>query len=570
MYYTDNQGNRVPISEADQRWLNDSWFHTQQLKLPTDAPRAALTYRVSTKGQVDHDDIPLQKIECRKFAQNHGWRVVAEEAEKGISGSKVSASKRDVIQKLREEAEKKNFDILLVYMFDRLGRIDSETPFVLEWFVNHGVQMWSTHEGQQRIENHADKLMNYIRFWQAAGESDKTSMRTRDRLRQIVSSGHYTGGFVPYGYRIVEKGRVNKREQAVKDLEINEDEAVWVREIFERAANEGASGYYLAKVLNERGLRTRQGAKFQANNVLRIIRHEGYTGYIITKSARSEYIPELQIVDKELFQRANEMVSRRSTKLEEAKRLASQSDNPTLLAGIVRCAHCGAKMSAFLHTDRYKLADGTVREKVQPKYNCYQRGQKLKDCDGQSLYLAQRVDDVVLEVVHEMFTRIRTNPYDATAERRVRQMEQEQRRQKQEAEKKLKAIQHRLEGYEDEVIRVIDGTSKFSDEMLARLIARTEAELQQEKQNYEELCRGLQTKETVSDIRTYYRDFLGWANEFVCASLPRKRAILSQLLDSVDVGRGYKIIIHMNVNYEQFLHPDTQEEFCTADICAGG
>ena len=89
---------------------------------PTEAPRAALTYRVSTKGQVDHDDIPLQKIECRKFAQNHGWRVVAEEAEKGISGSKVSASKRDVIQKLREEAEKKNFDILLVYMFDRLGR----------------------------------------------------------------------------------------------------------------------------------------------------------------------------------------------------------------------------------------------------------------------------------------------------------------------------------------------------------------------------------------------------------------------------------------------------------------
>ena len=80
----------------------------------------------------------------------------------------------------------------------------------------------------------------------------------------------------------------------------------------------------------------------------------------------------------------------------------------------------------------------------------------------------------------------------------------------------------------------------------------------------------MQTKETVSDIRTYYRDFLGWANEFDCASLPRKRAILSQLLDSVEVGRGYKIIIHMNVNYEQFLHPDTQEEYWSADVCAGG
>ena len=103
--------------------------------------------------------------------------MVLEKAEKGISGSKVSANKRDVIQELRSEANKGNFDILLVYMFDRLGRIESETPFVLEWFVQHGIQMWSTHEGQQRIESHGDKLMNYIRFWQAAGENEKTSMR---------------------------------------------------------------------------------------------------------------------------------------------------------------------------------------------------------------------------------------------------------------------------------------------------------------------------------------------------------------------------------------------------------
>ena len=117
----------------------------------------------------------------------------------------MSASKRDVIQELRQEAGNGSFDILLVYMFDRLGRIESETPFVLEWFVQHGIQMWSVHEGQQRIESHGDKLMNYIRFWQAAGESEKTSIRTRDRIRQIVSSGHFAGGFVPYGYRAVDK-----------------------------------------------------------------------------------------------------------------------------------------------------------------------------------------------------------------------------------------------------------------------------------------------------------------------------------------------------------------------------
>ena len=279
------------------------------MHLEADAPRVALAYRVSTKGQVDHDDIPMQKIDCRKFAQKQGWRVVKEVAEKGVSGSKVSASKRDAIQQLKEEAANGEFDILLVYMFDRLGRIESETPFVLEWFVQHGIQMWSTHEGQQKIETHGDKLMNYIRFWQAAGESEKTSIRTRDRIRQIVSSGHYTGGFVCYGYKLEDQGRRNKRDKPVMDLVINEEEATWVRELFYKVIQEGASGYALAEMLNNRGLRTRAGAKFQSSNIIRIIRHEGYTGYIITKNARSEYIPELRIIDRETFDKANDIIN---------------------------------------------------------------------------------------------------------------------------------------------------------------------------------------------------------------------------------------------------------------------
>lgn len=104
MICVDQNGQAVEISVADQMWLDDAYFKEKQLRLGTDAPRAALAYRVSTKGQVDHDDIPMQKIDCRKFAQKQGWRVVKEVAEKGVSGSKVSASKRDAIQQLKEEA----------------------------------------------------------------------------------------------------------------------------------------------------------------------------------------------------------------------------------------------------------------------------------------------------------------------------------------------------------------------------------------------------------------------------------------------------------------------------------
>ena len=55
--------------------------------------------------------------------------------------------------------------------------------------------------------------MNYIRYWQASGESLKTSVRTRIRLEQLTGEGHYTGGTVPYGYKRVRLGRVNKKNQ---------------------------------------------------------------------------------------------------------------------------------------------------------------------------------------------------------------------------------------------------------------------------------------------------------------------------------------------------------------------
>ena len=93
-----------------------------------------------------------------------------------LTGRDVGLPERIPIQDLKIAAEKKEFDILLVFMFDRLGRIPNETPFVLEWFVKTGVEVWSAKEGQQTFETDVDYLMNYIRFWQAGGESRKTSI----------------------------------------------------------------------------------------------------------------------------------------------------------------------------------------------------------------------------------------------------------------------------------------------------------------------------------------------------------------------------------------------------------
>ena len=118
--------------------------------------RVDCLYRVSTDKQVDHNDknqadIPMQRKACHAFCEKMGWTIVHEEQEDGVSGHKVRAENRDKLQIIKERARQGKFDILLVFMFDRIGRIADETPFVVEWFVKNGVRVWSTQEGEQRL-----------------------------------------------------------------------------------------------------------------------------------------------------------------------------------------------------------------------------------------------------------------------------------------------------------------------------------------------------------------------------------------------------------------------------------
>jgi hypothetical protein len=67
--------------------------------------RVICLYRVSTVGQVDHDDIPMQRLACREYAKTHpDWEIIDEISEKGISGYKVSATDRDAIVEIKKRA----------------------------------------------------------------------------------------------------------------------------------------------------------------------------------------------------------------------------------------------------------------------------------------------------------------------------------------------------------------------------------------------------------------------------------------------------------------------------------
>ena len=438
-------------------------------------------------------------------------------------------------------------------MFDRLGRRDDETPFVVEWFTKQGVKVWSTQEGEQRFDNHVDKLLNYIRYWQASGESQKTSIRIKTRKEQMVREGLYTGGSVPYGYKIEKRGRVNKKGHEVYDIVVEEEEAKNVRMIFNKITKEGYGSYRIAKMLNENGYRTHHGSKFTTNTILRILQNKLYCGYMIAKDAMSEQLKGLQIIDEETFKQAQYIVEQRQQKRNAERQIALTTRGQTLLSGNVFCGHCGGRMTIKCYRDRYMKKDGTETVVNQMKYECYHKARKLNLCDGQTTYTADRIDETVMSIIKEMLGKIKNAPEEEIVQRRYAQEIAGNVERQKKLNVELKKSETRLNSLKQEIARVLTGESLFKESDLAALINSTEEKMAEIKCELIELQTEQQSKQSaVKMVLPLYNRFVSWADEFENAELERKKMICCQLIKRVEIFKGYKIKIEFNLDYAQF------------------
>jgi len=523
--------------------------------------RAICLYRVSTTQQVfksqdndrAKDDIPMQKIVCRDFADKMDWVIVDEKYEKGISGYKTSANDRDAIIELREMALRKEFDILLVFMFDRLGRKEDETPFVLQWFVEHGIEVWSANEGQQKIETHVDKLMNYIRFWQASGESQKTSLRVKTRMEQMTNEGLFTGGSVPYGYRLVYKGRKNKKGQEMRDLEVDPEQADVVKMIFRFTIELGYGSHMMAAYLNDKGYRTQKGAKFQSTYVLRILRNHIYRGFLQRGDAKSERIEALQFISDEDFFRAQDILEQRSRKDEAKRTVAMTNKGKALLSGNIYCAHCGCRIVSTSYTERYKRKDGSLYEKENCRYICYHRSRGLNDCDGATAYVASKIDNAVINAMKMIFDNISGCPQEEKIQAAYKSVIASNHKKQERLTYEIKKNTTQLESLRLEIGKALVGDSIYSQEDLATAITTLRNKISKDQEELEALKREDAEKKSISNsIIPGYRQFKSWSEEFNRAPFEMKKMIANQLFSRIEIGKGYEVHLELNETFKTF------------------
>ena len=218
-----------------------------------DRLRAVIYTRKSTSEGLkrDFNSLDNQRERAEAYAASQDWSLVDTRYDDGgFSGKNTD---RPALQRLLADAERRSFDVIVVYKLDRLSRSLFDFVGLHRLLEKLGVEIVSVTEP---IDTRTPMGRAFVNILVSFGqmEREQTAERTRDKIRAARHRGKWTGGTPRLGYDCAPEGG---------RLIVNREEADQIRAIFDLYI-EKQSLLAVAQELNRRGWRrkswtTREG-----------------------------------------------------------------------------------------------------------------------------------------------------------------------------------------------------------------------------------------------------------------------------------------------------------------------
>lgn len=545
--------------------------------------RVRMLLRVSSNQQLEADgDLSVQRqlVKDYIFSQSD-WHLDEKEYFEGSnSGYKNAVADRNILQEALQDAKAKEYDILVVYKDDRIGRRMWEIGAYVMSLKSFGVDIYTVKDGciSPESDDIMGQMMLALRYGNAQKSSSDTGMRVKDTAQKLVQKGKFMGGKAPYGYKLELSGEVSKHGRALHHLVVVPEQAEVVKYIYELSLHKEFGATKISKILNEHEIYKDRAPRdiWKSGTIVSILTNPVYAGYTAYK--RRERVDgryhrldskdwifaekpdtEIAIIDENMWNQVQDTRKQRADKY--IKSLENQNvtvirRNSGMLAliDVLHCGYCGRKMTNGSKYNYWTIKDtGERRTSKIAIYKCPNAWNGIPH-EKTKQYRADQIESVVFEALAEYIGKLQENEDVFT------QIEENQSRQKavkqselDKEQSELENIQQKISVMENNIPNAMTGDYPLSLEELAGIIRKHKELEQKHKRIVEERKAELDAmKVSMDDWENIRNKIPTWQEVFWNADTTTKRVLVNKLIERIDITKD-SVNIRFKINLNDFF-----------------
>ena len=372
--------------------------------------RAAIYARVSTADQEKKETIKPQVAALREFALRWDMEITDEYLDDGISGT-LALDKRPEGFRMMQDAADGKFSVILFYKSDRMARNLSYLLDTIKYFDSVNVSMNNLTEPFDTSTPMGTMVLQILGSFAQMERSMILERTTAGRNRK-AQEGIWSGGIVPYGFKLDAEGKLIPNCTPRKGYDFSETDII--QRIFQWVGNEKGSAIGTAKRLNEEGIpmwrKYQSRKKAQIEPVYRSTKTGTWMSATVNAMIRAPIYKGVHIYNGDIEREVTALVDediwdRAQAQLASNRNLSERGNRKYLLRGFITCSDCGAAYWGMYRSHRY--------------YRCSSQFSSNKASTGTSCDAKMIPADAVEQEVWDYLKIFAKNPGDVLEELRT-------------------------------------------------------------------------------------------------------------------------------------------------------